>query len=191
VKQLAYFYDKAMSLFPLAASRSLIRRQCQGQCNASLHIYRSYSTPRDPRIAEEEAATVRGNRAARARLEAHEAQVEAAKHEYQEGRKFEGDTLTGELCSVERDLHIQQSDQTTPSTSSPFSTVVVARLGTAWRTTPIKWYPIPIFLGALVLVGVQARRNYNKDRNESRGKVVDENGKIVTMQGPWTVSAIE
>jgi hypothetical protein len=60
----------------------------------------------------------------------------------------------------------------------------------AWKTTPIKWYPIPVLLGAIVLVAVKARRDWIKDRNESRGKVVDEEGKIVTMHGPWTVSVL-
>lgn len=63
-----------------------------------------------------------------------------------------------------------------------------ARMSNAWRTTPIKWYPIPILLGAIVLVGVKARRDWVNDQNESRGKVVDEDGKIVSMHGPWTVS---
>lgn len=42
-----------------------------------------------------------------------------------------------------------------------------------------------------MLVGVQARRNYNADRDaslDSHGnKIVDENGQVITMSGPWTV----
>lgn len=57
----------------------------------------------------------------------------------------------------------------------------------AWKTTPIKWYPIPILLGAVVLIGVQARKMYVADLKGSRGKIVDENGQIVSMKGPWTV----
>lgn len=44
-----------------------------------------------------------------------------------------------------------------------------------------------------MLVGVQARRNYNADQSAAssgRGKIVDENGQVVTMSGPWTVSAV-
>lgn len=63
----------------------------------------------------------------------------------------------------------------------------------SWRRTPIRWYPIPILLGAVVLVGVQARRNYVADIEAAGGrsvggKIVDENGQVVTMSGPWTVS---
>ncbi|CAO1613020.1 unnamed protein product [Sympodiomycopsis kandeliae] len=64
------------------------------------------------------------------------------------------------------------------------------RISEAWKSTPIKWYPIPILLGAVVLVGVQARRNYIADRDAqegSKGKIVDENGQVITMSGPWTV----
>lgn len=43
-----------------------------------------------------------------------------------------------------------------------------------------------------MLVGVQARRNYVAEQN-GRGvgtKIVDENGQVVKMQGPWTVYVI-
>lgn len=61
------------------------------------------------------------------------------------------------------------------------------RVVNAWKETPVKWYPIPALLGAVVLVGIKARRDYVSDRNGSRGKVVDENGQVVTASGPWTV----
>ncbi|SJX62471.1 related to PSD1-phosphatidylserine decarboxylase 1 [Sporisorium reilianum f. sp. reilianum] len=66
------------------------------------------------------------------------------------------------------------------------------KLSRSWSSTPIKWYPIPILLGAVVLVGVQARRNYVAEQN-GKGvgtKIVDENGQVVKMQGPWTVYVI-
>ncbi|KAJ1023484.1 hypothetical protein NDA16_003101 [Ustilago loliicola] len=66
------------------------------------------------------------------------------------------------------------------------------KLSRSWSGTQIKWYPIPILLGAVVLVGVQARRNYVAER-DGKGvgtKIVDENGQVVRMQGPWTVYVI-
>lgn len=68
-----------------------------------------------------------------------------------------------------------------------------ARIKQSWQSTPIKWYPIPILLGAVVLVGVQARKNYIADKeatNGSRSRVVDENGQVIRMKGPWTVYVI-
>ncbi|PWY97487.1 phosphatidylserine decarboxylase [Testicularia cyperi] len=66
------------------------------------------------------------------------------------------------------------------------------KLSRSWFGTQVKWYPIPILLGAVVLVGVQARRNYVAER-DGKGvgnKIVDENGQVVKMQGPWTVYVI-
>lgn len=44
----------------------------------------------------------------------------------------------------------------------------------------------------MVLVGVQARRNYvaERDGKGAGTKIVDENGQVVRMQGPWTVYVI-
>ncbi|TKY86129.1 hypothetical protein EX895_004954 [Sporisorium graminicola] len=66
------------------------------------------------------------------------------------------------------------------------------KLSRSWSGTPIRWYPIPILLGAVVLVGVQARRNYIAEQNGNGvgTKIVDENGQVVRMQGPWTVYVI-
>lgn len=91
----------AMSLVSSKTVRLVAARQGQSQHAAVLHqIYRSYSTPRDPRQAESEAATVRGNRAARARLESHQRAIDEGRHEYEESRTYEGKTLAGEKSSV-------------------------------------------------------------------------------------------
>ncbi|PWN48274.1 phosphatidylserine decarboxylase [Violaceomyces palustris] len=69
---------------------------------------------------------------------------------------------------------------------------LAARLSKAWKTTPTVWYPIPILLGAFVLLGVKARRDYLAEQggNGKGAKIVDENGHVVKMQGPWTVYVI-
>ncbi|CEH18916.1 Phosphatidylserine decarboxylase [Ceraceosorus bombacis] len=64
---------------------------------------------------------------------------------------------------------------------------VTGRTARAWRSTPLIWKPIPILLGAGVLLLVQARRNYLADQEARRSKVVDGEGRIVSMSGPWTV----
>ncbi|KAE8241697.1 hypothetical protein A4X13_0g7300 [Tilletia indica] len=78
--------------------------------------------------------------------------------------------------------------------SGPSGNSTFARVVHAWRTTPTVWYPIPFLLGALVIVGVKARRDYldsgNTDSNSVVGRVVDENGQVVKMSGPWTVFVI-
>lgn len=111
---------------------------------------------RDPLQAEHEANTVRGNRAARSRLEEQAREQRQGKQKEHQGSSYK------------------------------------QKLSRSWFGTQTKWYPIPILLGAVVLVGVQARRNYNAEQN-GKGvgtKIVDENGQVVKMQGPWTVYVI-
>lgn len=134
-----------------AVARPLTGFLARSPPTSSISSRRYYS--RDPLQAEHEANTVRGNRAARSRIE-----EQARQHE--EDKQKEGSYKQ--------------------------------RLSSSWRDTPIKWYPIPILLGAVVLVGVQARRNYVAEQN-GKGvgtKIVDENGQVVKMQGPWTVYVI-
>ncbi|EPQ61394.1 hypothetical protein GLOTRDRAFT_102911 [Gloeophyllum trabeum ATCC 11539] len=60
------------------------------------------------------------------------------------------------------------------------------RLSAAWRDTPTKWYPLPLAVGALLLVAVDYRKNH-------LGKEVhvDEHGnEIVKLKGPWQVHVI-
>lgn len=62
------------------------------------------------------------------------------------------------------------------------------KLNRAW-STPTKWYPIPIALGALVLLAVQFR----KERRGSDDVTVDSQreGAVVrssSLEGPWQVN---
>lgn len=122
---------------------------------------------RDPLQAENEASTVRGHRVERARTSAPQGVRGAPSNGDGEG---------------------QQKQQEYEEGRAYEGASLAARLANAWKSTPIKWYPIPVLLGACVLVGIQARRNYLRDRKGAQAKIVDENGKVVTMQGPWTVS---
>ncbi|KAI8983296.1 phosphatidylserine decarboxylase [Trametes punicea] len=60
------------------------------------------------------------------------------------------------------------------------------RLADAWRNTPTKWYPLPVAVGALLLIVLQYRR-----KSTSRDVVVDEHGnEVVRLKGPWHVHVI-
>ncbi|KAF7377789.1 Phosphatidylserine decarboxylase proenzyme 1, mitochondrial [Mycena sanguinolenta] len=53
---------------------------------------------------------------------------------------------------------------------------------TAWTETPVTWYPIPIAVGALVLVAIQYRRKSRKEVH------VDEDGnEVIRLKGPWQI----
>jgi hypothetical protein len=57
------------------------------------------------------------------------------------------------------------------------------RLSTAWRHSPMKWNPLPWFVGALLLVVIQYRRYYSDKEVH-----VDEDGhEVIKLKGPWQV----
>ncbi|KAJ3551061.1 hypothetical protein NM688_g4942 [Phlebia brevispora] len=60
------------------------------------------------------------------------------------------------------------------------------RLANVWRYTPTKWYPLPVAVGALLLIVIQYRKRYGE-----REVVVDEEGReVVKLKGPWHVHVI-
>ncbi|EMD41480.1 hypothetical protein CERSUDRAFT_110048 [Gelatoporia subvermispora B] len=57
------------------------------------------------------------------------------------------------------------------------------RLVQAWRETPTKWYPLPVAVGALLLIVLQYRRKATEKEVH-----VDEDGHVIAkLKGPWTV----
>lgn len=69
-----------------------------------------------------------------------------------------------------------------PLLMAPFQ----GKLMSAWSDTPTKWYPLPIAVGALLLVAIQYRR---KSRRASKEVELDENGEeVIKLRGPWQVS---
>ena len=62
----------------------------------------------------------------------------------------------------------------------------VERLANAWRQTPTKWYPLPVAVGALLLIVLQYRR-----KAAEREVHVDEEGReVLKLKGPWHVRAL-
>ncbi|KAK4056992.1 phosphatidylserine decarboxylase 1 [Microbotryomycetes sp. JL221] len=61
------------------------------------------------------------------------------------------------------------------------------RLRQRWNSTETKWYPIPVSLGAAVLVGV----SYYKQRRLDKQKQADgNNNNQIRVSGPWQVHVI-
>jgi hypothetical protein len=64
----------------------------------------------------------------------------------------------------------------------------LGRLIEAWKNTPTKWYPIPVAVGALLLVAMQYRRKLTRTAKEVN---VDAEGhEIIRLKGPWQVRFI-
>lgn len=71
---------------------------------------------------------------------------------------------------------------------SPEGSFPIEKVAQAW-STPTKWYPIPIALGALVLLAVQyrkqARGEIEVETQGPEGAVIRKSGDRV--DGPWQV----
>ncbi|RDB27290.1 Phosphatidylserine decarboxylase proenzyme 1, mitochondrial [Hypsizygus marmoreus] len=62
------------------------------------------------------------------------------------------------------------------------------KLINAWTETPTKWYPLPLAVGALLLVAMQYRK---KVKRASKEVHVDEDGmEVIRLKGPWHVHVI-
>ncbi|KAJ2912002.1 hypothetical protein MD484_g8412, partial [Candolleomyces efflorescens] len=62
------------------------------------------------------------------------------------------------------------------------------KLMNAWTETPTKWYPLPLAVGALLLVAIQYRKKVKRARTEAD---LDENGmEVIRLKGPWHVHVI-
>ncbi|KAF7288165.1 Phosphatidylserine decarboxylase proenzyme 1, mitochondrial [Mycena chlorophos] len=69
--------------------------------------------------------------------------------------------------------------------AASFSTQNTGKLLNAWTETPVKWYPIPIAVGALVLVAIQYRKKARKEVH------VDADGnEVIRLKGPWQVHVL-
>ncbi|PPQ69457.1 hypothetical protein CVT26_002867 [Gymnopilus dilepis] len=62
------------------------------------------------------------------------------------------------------------------------------RLINAWKDTPTKWYPLPLAVGALLLVVIQYRKKVKRARQEV--ELNDEGMEVIKLKGPWHVHVI-
>lgn len=70
-----------------------------------------------------------------------------------------------------------------PASRMFVSTERLSRLSSAWRHTPMKWNPLPWFVGALLLVLIQYRRH----RLEKEVHVDEDGHEVIKLKGPWQV----
>jgi hypothetical protein len=62
------------------------------------------------------------------------------------------------------------------------------KLVNAWKGTPTKWYPIPIAVGALLLVAIRYRKKSIRAQKEVQ---VDKDGReVIKLRGPWQVCVL-
>ncbi|KAF5373031.1 hypothetical protein D9758_001643 [Tetrapyrgos nigripes] len=62
------------------------------------------------------------------------------------------------------------------------------KLINAWTQTPTKWYPLPIAVGAILLVVIQYRK---KRKHAGKEVELDEDGiEVIKLKGPWQVHVL-
>ncbi|KIL60156.1 hypothetical protein M378DRAFT_84088 [Amanita muscaria Koide BX008] len=75
-----------------------------------------------------------------------------------------------------------------PGTGAASSVSLYRKIIASWNETPIKWYPLPIAVGALLLVAIQYRKKVRQAQKEVH---VDEHGiEVVKLKGPWHVHVL-
>lgn len=106
-------------------------------------------------------------------------------------------SLSGTVRSIKRGaLRRSLSTRSTipPETTTPpplpssHGVPLYRRLMLAWTKTPTKWYPLPLAVGAILLVVIQYRKKVARAENEVH--VDDEGREIIKLKGPWHVHVI-
>ncbi|KAG1830005.1 phosphatidylserine decarboxylase-domain-containing protein [Suillus variegatus] len=75
-----------------------------------------------------------------------------------------------------------------PPLPSSHGVPLYRRLMLAWTKTPTKWYPLPLAVGAILLVVIQYRKKVARSENEVH--VDDEGREVIKLKGPWHVHVI-
>ncbi|KAG1908585.1 phosphatidylserine decarboxylase-domain-containing protein [Suillus fuscotomentosus] len=75
-----------------------------------------------------------------------------------------------------------------PPLSSSHGVPLYRRLMLAWTKTPTKWYPLPLAVGAILLVVIQYRKKVARVEHEVG--VDDEGREVIKVKGPWHVHVI-
>ncbi|OAX41187.1 phosphatidylserine decarboxylase [Rhizopogon vinicolor AM-OR11-026] len=78
--------------------------------------------------------------------------------------------------------------ETTPPLPNTNDIPLYRRLILAWTETPTKWYPLPLAVGALLLVVIQYRKK--AARAEAEVHVDDEGHEVIKLKGPWQVHVL-
>lgn len=64
------------------------------------------------------------------------------------------------------------------------------KLINAWTETPTKWYPLPLAVGALLLVAIQYRKNVKRARAQLEADLNENGYEVIKLKGPWQVHVI-
>lgn len=64
---------------------------------------------------------------------------------------------------------------------------LTGRLINAWTETPTKWYPLPLAVGALLLVAMQYRKRAKRAQAQLEADLNENGYEVIKLKGPWQV----
>ncbi|KAG6334912.1 hypothetical protein ID866_4173 [Astraeus odoratus] len=100
-------------------------------------------------------------------------------------RSIKGSAFRRSLVTSTRNAVPPESSQQVPGTSAA---PIYKQFVSAWTRTPTKWYPLPLAVGALLLVMMQYRKQAARAEREVD---VDEDGhEVIKLKGPWHVHVL-
>ncbi|KAI6047005.1 phosphatidylserine decarboxylase-domain-containing protein [Pisolithus marmoratus] len=100
-------------------------------------------------------------------------------------RSIKGSAFRRSLVTSTRNAIPPESSQQVPGTSAA---PIYKQFVSAWTRTPTKWYPLPLAVGALLLVMIQYRKKVARAEREVD---VDEDGhEVIKLKGPWHVHVL-
>ncbi|KIN95003.1 hypothetical protein M404DRAFT_167021 [Pisolithus tinctorius Marx 270] len=100
-------------------------------------------------------------------------------------RSIKGSAFRRSLVTSTRNAIPPESSQQVPGTSAA---PIYKQFVSAWTRTPTKWYPLPLAVGALLLVMIQYRKKVARAEREVD---VDEDGhEVIRLRGPWQVHVL-
>ncbi|KAI6137302.1 phosphatidylserine decarboxylase-domain-containing protein [Pisolithus sp. B1] len=100
-------------------------------------------------------------------------------------RSFKGSAFRRTLATSTRNAIPPESSQQVPGTSAA---PIYKQFVSAWTRTPTKWYPLPLAVGALLLVMIQYRKKVA--RTEREVDVDEEGHEVIRLKGPWQVHVL-
>ncbi|KAF8804194.1 phosphatidylserine decarboxylase [Phlegmacium glaucopus] len=78
----------------------------------------------------------------------------------------------------------------TGSSGGGFGLPFYRKLINAWTETPTKWYPLPLAVGALLLVAMQYRKKSKRAQAQLEADLNENGYEVIKLKGPWQVHVI-